>query len=145
MNAESDGLQPRQDRELAGLSEGPPETTTAAPRVMRFPKKNNYPIKNKDGVLYFDLAGVNQTKVKVIGRPKKENITGTPQEVKRITASRGDCKIQSLLVDSNYILDEELFTNCPNLNLTLTGKVPQKVYRFSWMPILLFSNLKERE
>ena len=75
-------------------------------------KKYQFPIVSKGNIRFYDIAGVNDTKLSIL-----KNI----QSVKGITASNRECKIQSLSLDFPYQLDEELITNCPHLNLTLKG------------------------
>ncbi|XP_063887338.1 uncharacterized protein LOC135114955 isoform X2 [Scylla paramamosain] len=114
VNADSDKLQIGQGRKPPDLIENPPGTTSTA---LKRPKKSsrksyNYPVKYKGKVRYYDLGGVNDTKLDIL-----DNI----QDVKGITASHGDCKIQSLYLGTNYLLDEELITYCPHLSLRLKG------------------------
>lgn len=71
------------------------------------------PTITKNGDLYFDLARVKETSLKI---QKNESVRG-------ITATSRNCSVESLGLgkDASYILDEDLFTFCPITNLTLTG------------------------
>lgn len=75
-------------------------------------KKGNskLPVVTISGVLYYDLSEVNDEELDI----KKNN-----QSVEGVTASQRECKVQSLRLRTTYLLDEDLFTNCPLRNLTL--------------------------
>ena len=82
-----------------------------------------FPIVSKGGVLYYDLAGINDTSL---------DILSNSQKVRGITASHGNCKIHSLYLGTHYHLDEELVTNCANLSLRLEGTVTQNFVTSVW-------------
>ncbi|XP_045117866.1 uncharacterized protein LOC123508322 [Portunus trituberculatus] len=111
VSAESDKLQLGQDQELSGLPEKPTGVQTRRKPFRR--ESYQFPIVEKGGVPYYDLGGINDTTL---------DIFRNKQRVKGITATHGNCKIQLLYLDTHYLLDEELITNCPNISLRLKGE-----------------------
>ncbi|KAG0726036.1 hypothetical protein GWK47_037394 [Chionoecetes opilio] len=70
--------------------------------------------KLQDGVIYYDIAGVQDAEL-VISKKNNHSVEG-------VTASHGECKVRTLRLESRYRLHEDLFTHCSHLHLTLTGK-----------------------
>ncbi|XP_050699540.1 uncharacterized protein LOC126986987 isoform X5 [Eriocheir sinensis] len=76
-------------------------------------KSDSLPTVEKNGDLYFDVAGADETQLEI-------PLSG--RRVRGVTATSRRCPVQSLVLGKSVFLDEDLFTHCPLKNLTLKGK-----------------------